>query len=237
MNTDKDQKSANLSFYHDGFTNAQRGLADFSSLTPLFKAMQSQYSAVSRLTQSFAMRTHREERPIQCEKGCEWCCYQPVYMTTQEAILIFEFLHQSFDAAQIKEISQNVNVKYKKTKGLKEEQKQKILHACPFLKHGICSIYSVRPMACRIYLSANKESCKKKFDSNGDGSVVPDLFDFILKAGRYMNEGFVAFLKGKGKQIEELTIEEFMSKLFNDPEFVNNWLKDSDLHIEESKGE
>jgi Fe-S-cluster containining protein len=226
----KNDKAANLTFYKDGYTIASREVTDFKSLTPLFQGMQSQYMAISQLTQSFAMRTHQQNKPIACEKGCQWCCFQPVYMTTQEAILIHEFIKQSFNTSQINHIISNARSKFKKTKGLKEEQKQMVKHACPFLHEGSCSIYPVRPMACRIYLSSDKESCKRKYDNPGDKSIIPALFDFILKAGRYMNEGFVGYLKGKGRKMEEFTIEEFMIKLFDDPNFTQKWLTEDHFH-------
>jgi len=227
---EKQNKEMNLSFYKDGYTIASTEITDFNGLTPLFRGMQMQYSAISQLIQSFALRTHQEGNPIQCEKGCSWCCYQPVYMTTQEAILIYEFIHQAFDDNQRAKILSNAQSKYKLTKGLEEEKKQKIKFACPFLSEGSCSIYSVRPMACRIYLSSDKNSCKRKYDSPGDTKSFPALYDFVLKAGRYMNEGFVGYLKGNGRKMEEYTIEEFIVKLFSDKNFVQNWL------VEDYKG-
>ncbi|WP_158027285.1 YkgJ family cysteine cluster protein [Labilibacter marinus] len=225
----------NLTFYKDGYTIASREVTDFNSLTPLFKGMQSQYAAISQLTQSFAMRTHQQNKPIACHKGCAYCCYQPVYMTSQEALLIYEFILQAFDENQLKTLRSKTEKKLKKTKNLPEENKQKILHACPFLSDGSCSIYSVRPMACRIYLSASKDSCKKKYDNAGNKEIFPELFDFLLKAGKYMNEGFVGYLKGKGRKMEELTIEEFMVKLFKNPEFYKTWLTEDYFGEEETK--
>ncbi len=232
---EKKNKEMNLSFYKDGYTIASNEVTDFKSLTPLFKGMQLQYSAISQLTQSFALRTHQEGNPIQCENGCSWCCYQPVYMTTQEAILIFEFIHQAFDDKQRAKIFSNAQSKYKLTKGLEEEKKQNIRAACPFLENGSCSIYSVRPMACRIYLSSDRNSCKKKYDSPGDSSIIVALYDFVLRAGRYMNEGFVGYLNGKGRKMEEYTIEEFVVKLFTDKNFIQNWLVEDYFGESETK--
>ncbi len=69
-NTDseKEIKEANLSFYRDGYSIAAKEITGFDELTPLFKAMQNQYMAISKLTQSFAQRVHRENKPIKCEK-------------------------------------------------------------------------------------------------------------------------------------------------------------------------
>jgi len=230
--SDKEIKERNLTFYKDGYTIASREVIDFNTLTPLFKGMQTQYSAIGQLIQSFALRTHQEGKPIKCEKGCCWCCYQPVYMTSQEAILIYEYILQVFSSEQVESFKAKAQAKYKKTKGLEEEKKQKIKHACPFLIDGSCSVYSVRPMACRIYLSSDASTCKNKFDHPGDESIVPALYDFILKAGKYMNEGFVGYLKGNGRKMEELTIEEFMVRIFKNPDFYKQWLTEDNFSQE-----
>lgn len=217
-------KETNLVFYKDGYTVASQNIVNFDSLTPLFKAMQTQYIEIGKLIESFGKRTHLQNKPIVCAKGCKWCCFQPVYLTTQEALLINEYILQTFNETHLNSLKSKAQKKLKKTKNLNEEDKQKIKHACPFLFENACSIYPVRPMACRIYISSNVESCKRKYDSTNSTNDFPALFDFILKAGKYMNEGFAAFLKGKGKQIEELTIEAFIIKLFNDPNYYKTWL-------------
>ncbi|WP_282036658.1 YkgJ family cysteine cluster protein [Saccharicrinis aurantiacus] len=218
-------KEINLTFYKDGYNLAINNITNFKTLTPLFMGMQANYQAVSQLTQSFAQRAIEQETPIACKKGCKWCCYQPVYLTTNEALLIHEYMHQAFDESQRARLLTNAKQRLKKTKGLEEEKKQDISHACPFLIEGACSIYPVRPMSCRVYLSSDESSCKMKYDNPKDKSDFPKLFDFILRAGRYMNEGFVGFIKAKEKTVEEYTIEEFMVKIFSDEKLRNDWLE------------
>lgn len=229
-NNKKEQdKKINLTFYKDGYAVASMHITDFKNLTPLFKGIQNQYNAVGQLIQSFAKRAQLENNSVVCAKGCKWCCYQPVYLTTQEALLINEYLLQTFDSSKINSLQSKAQKKLKITKDLSEEKKQIINHPCPFLFENACSIYPVRPMACRIYLSSNVDSCKRKYHSPGTKNDFPALFDFILKAGRYMNEGFVGFLKGKGKEIEELTIEAFVIKLHNNPNYYQTWLKEDNF--------
>ncbi len=48
-----------------------------------------------------------------------------------------------------------------------------------------------------------------------------------------MNEGFVGYLKGNGRKMEEYTIEEFMTKLFKDPDFSIKWLDEYTLDNKE----
>lgn len=217
-------KELNLTFYKDGYTIASNNVTNFKSFTPLFTGMQLQYQTVSELTQIFAQKAHEEKTPIACKKGCKWCCYQPVYMTTNEALLIYAYMKQSMTEDQINKLVSNAKLKLKKTKDLEEKEKQKISHACPFLSEGACSIYPVRPMACRVYLSSDERSCKAKYDAPGDENKAAKLFGFISKAGRYMNEGFVGFIKGKEKTVEENTIEEFIVRIFSDQKLREAWL-------------
>lgn len=218
-------KETNLTFYQDGCNLAIEHISDFKSLTPLFTGMQAKYQAISQLTQSFAQRAYEQKTPIACKKGCSWCCYQPVYITTNEALLIYEYMQQAFDDSQKAILLSNAKQRLKKTKGLEEKDKQNITHACPFLFEGACVIYPVRPTACRVYLSSDEKSCKAKYDNPKDKSSFPKLFDFILRAGRYMNEGFVGYMKSKNKKVEEYTIEEFIVKIFSDSKMRSEWIE------------
>jgi len=79
---------------------------------------------------------------------------------------------------------------------------------CAFCCH--CSIYDVRPMACRIYLSTNLDSCRRFYQQPEDESNYPALLDFPMRAGRMMNEGFKSALKTKGITARELRIDQLV---------------------------
>lgn len=70
---------------------------------------------------------------IECKKGCNHCCHYQVLITKQEASLISEY----------------TGVKPKIPKRARDLFSNP--DPCPFLKKGICSIYPVRPLACRGY--------------------------------------------------------------------------------------
>ncbi len=101
----------------------------------------------------------------------------------------------------------------------------KIRAACPFLEAGCCKVYKARPMACRIYLSASVASCKKEHDQPSDTRNFPGLFDFPLRAGRMINEGFVAWLKQNGLQVSELPLEQGYSSMNTLGQTTREWLK------------
>lgn len=109
-------------------------------LTKLFKAADRIVAAVGQ--------------DCACSKRCSHCCHQAVTISEEEA----------------KRISQSTGKVY--TKGgvpIGEELAEKIhldrtayaTKACPFLKNNLCSIYTVRPVVCRlnINLSDTPELC------------------------------------------------------------------------------
>ena len=76
----------------------------------------------------------------------------------------------------------------------------------------------------RIYLSASEPSCRKEYDHPSDKRSFPGLFDFPLRAGRMMNEGFVAYLKQAGLQVSELPIEQGYSSMHTLGQTMKDWI-------------
>ena len=81
-----------------------------------------------------------------CKKGCSFCCYVPVEITQVEARYI-----ASETGKNLIELTEN---KTKKRDG----------SPCPFLNNGVCSIYRVRPLACRVF--ASLDGAEKCADAN-----------------------------------------------------------------------
>jgi len=54
--------------------------------------------------------------------------------------------------------------------------------------------------------------------------VFPDLFEFPLRSGRMLNQGFVAYLKQVGFQSSELPIEQGYSSLVTLGQTLEEWI-------------
>jgi Fe-S-cluster containining protein len=48
------------------------------------------------------------------------------------------------------------------------EQQHRTNIPCPLLRNSRCSVYSARPLACRLYHSLDVSSCKKSYDDPND---------------------------------------------------------------------
>lgn len=194
-------------FYHDGYKLGMRAISE-DNQDELFQAIAVMYVAIDKLTESLFDFAHQQGQTIDCKKGCEWCCHQPIFALDYELDYLNYYIQKSFSVKEKEAISQRAHIKNDKLKQLKNDALLNSKHACPLLKKGACLAYEYRPMACRIYLSTNVNTCLKFFEQPDDKTNFPALLDFPMRAGRMMNEGFRAALKTKGRSVEEFRIEE-----------------------------
>ena len=91
---------------------------------------------------------------------------------------------------------------------MSRDERLKHKEPCPLLEKGACIAYEARPVACRIYLSMNVQSCEYEFNDPYEISRFPLLFELPLKAGRKLNEGFSARLNENDIDTTEYPLEE-----------------------------
>lgn len=99
-----------------------------------------------------------------CKKGCSHCCYQAVAISQWEAQRISEFSGVPMGQVHANALRDNIVAEFSGV-------------ACPFLKDDFCTIYDVRPMACRMHfnMSDDPSLCDIK---NNPGASVP-MFNFL----------------------------------------------------------
>lgn len=107
-----------------------------------------------------------------CRNGCSECCYQPVFLSPIEVVIISDY----------KRISRLYNPIINDKQSMLEAQKKYMGVKCPFLLNSKCSIYPVRPLVCRLHfnLSNISELCDTT-KVEGDELSVPMLdYDFLM---------------------------------------------------------
>jgi Fe-S-cluster containining protein len=119
--------------------------------------------------------------PVVCEKKCAVCCTQNVTMTAVEGDLIHALIREQgwepWFAGQLqkKGETRRPEMTTNQFAGLCFEGKDVVpesygnLTSCPFLDDACCTIYEVRPFACRSFVSQN-------ICSSGSSAVVPDYY-------------------------------------------------------------
>ena len=195
-------------FYSDGYRLAQSAIEVGISNDTLFSAIESLYGAIDGLNDSIIALAERQNIKVACFKGCHWCCHQAVYANSYELHYLSEKIKRDFNPKDLADIIVKTDAKHLITSELSDEEILKYKAPCPLLKDGACSAYEARPMACRIYLSTKLETCLEFYNHPENETNFPALIDFPLRAGKMMNEGFRAALKGIGIETAEFRIEE-----------------------------
>lgn len=195
-------------FYSDGYRLVQTAIQQGLTNATLFSAIESLYTAIDGLNDSILSLAERQNMGVACHKGCHWCCHQAVYANSYELHFLSEKIKNRFSSEIISKWIKAAEAKSNATSKMSEEEISKYKFPCALLEDGACSVYDARPMACRIYLSTKLETCLEFYHHPENESNYPALIDFPLRAGRMMNEGFRAALKGNGIETAEFRLEE-----------------------------
>jgi Fe-S-cluster containining protein len=103
---------------------------DNASVKSKIKKLQLLTSEVRQVTQDL----------VPCKRGCSACCHVKVEMSQDEAEIIGDFLKIT-----PKKLPKGIRMLSQSALGRADTP-------CPFLKNHECSIYEVRPIACRNYV-------------------------------------------------------------------------------------
>ncbi len=99
---------------------------------------------------------------LACHKGCATCCTLRVTATAPEVLMIGRYVRWSADklkAALNIDLAERIFTADEKTRGLDEQQRVALRLRCPYIHHGACLIYQVRPLACRGHASYDVRAC------------------------------------------------------------------------------
>lgn len=198
-------------FYSDGYCLGmevvEKGITD----EYIQKGVQILLSTMDGLIGSLLQQAERSGVKVDCAKGCSWCCHQPVFGHTFELQYLVIQAKQNLPPVKVAEIMERATSKNNLVKAMEEKEMLNYKSPCPLLENNTCMVYHARPMACRIYLSTNVASCLRFYSQPDDPENYPALLDFPLKAGRMLNQGFLAALRQHGFTGTEYRIEEGLS--------------------------
>ncbi|MCP4297234.1 MAG: hypothetical protein GY786_16655 [Proteobacteria bacterium] len=103
---------------------------------------------------------YEKSRTTACTKGCTFCCHLKVTVTAPEIQIITEYINSTFSEEEIGTLLENLKDNLTKTQNA-DSASGKLAVPCGFLKKRMCTIYTVRPFACRAFNSFDALSCEK----------------------------------------------------------------------------
>jgi Fe-S-cluster containining protein len=121
------------------------------------------------LAMAFSAAEARAGQPYACRAGCSACCHQLVLCTAPEALLIADHLRATLTASTLEATLARLGTQATAATGLSFLGYSQAQIACAFLDGaGACSIYAVRPMACRALKSFSAAACERWPESASD---------------------------------------------------------------------
>ena len=173
---------------------------------------------------------HRDFQPeLACREGCDMCCYPPVSATVPEVANIVAYLLTQVSEEEFLRLEGRVNEVAEEIKYLSGPERSACNIACPYLKGGRCSVYPVRPLACRGFNSNDRSVCEEVFSNPQDPPMVPAFVPLIVTA-QGMKEGLFHGLQADGLPNPMLDLVKGSKKLLESfDESLEDWLQGRDV--------
>lgn len=105
---------------------------------------------------------------IVCRQGCVYCCNLKVDVGPYEAFLIANYVAKHFSADKRAKTVAAISSHVLHLSKITETDHLSINAPCPLLSGNICSVYPVRPFACRAYYALDVSSCQYSFENPAD---------------------------------------------------------------------
>jgi Fe-S-cluster containining protein len=137
--------------------------------------------------------------PLACREGCAFCCYIPVSGRAQEIFLLADFIRSNFSPDAQAALTERLRKHSAMVSPLSKEAQMVINIPCPLLDGSRCSVYTVRPLACRSYHSLDVSSCQRSYEHPDDlNETRPQLAPLVstwtamtnLARGAFADHGY-----------------------------------------------
>lgn len=128
--------------------------------------LQKLYSLYDQELQTWSAAYLKRGGKIYCGRGCANCCTLTVNASFTEALAVAQAIEEAsqplleYHVQQLREISRTAG----DLKTFLGERRR--LGGCPFLTESVCTVYQVRPFACRgLLASRNSDWCAVDFST------------------------------------------------------------------------
>jgi len=162
---------------------------------------------------------------VECRRGCSFCCHMNVGVTILEAARITAALRDGLH----RERCDAVLAADSRLERRRAQERLAMKLLCPLLVDGACSIYEIRPIACRALLSLSARLCEQEVEAReaGGAARVPTLVTPRLIAAGYIS-GEVAALEDLGLASHLVELTAAVALLLREPATLDRWLDGQD---------
>lgn len=172
-----------------------------------------------------SLKHNPSKKPIACAKGCAFCCYIIVTATAPEIFLVANALRERYKdnpqsiLARVRDADQT-------TRGLSVMERLKHKIPCALLEANMCSVYGVRPVACRGFVSTSAQACERAINGENVKIDTPSLWKNLRNAH---NQALVAALTASELPHEHYEFHHALRIALETPDAESRWLAGEDL--------
>jgi hypothetical protein len=173
-----------------------------------------------------SVKSNAPDAPIECAKGCSYCCSYHLTATAPEIFLVAEFIRreQAESAAQTRE---KVRVRDRETRYMNPDARRNVRMPCVLLSaEGACSVYAVRPSACRGVVSSSMSACGRDFAGERVTIPRPNLRRQISRAHVFALEAAMA---AENLPTHHYDFAPALRIALDNPDAEERWLKGEDV--------
>lgn len=122
----------------------------------------------------------KSEIKIDCKVNCTFCCHNQVSITAVEILLIVEYIKNNFSSEETAELKDRINQLDKLTGNMNAFHRKKAKKPCALLVDNKCSVYPVRPLACKGWNSLNVQDCETAFNSDTESDIKTLIAPIVI---------------------------------------------------------
>jgi len=162
---------------------------------------------------------------VACRKGCGWCCHVTIVATAPEIFLIANWLRDQYKE-DFAGLLYRLQAADQKTRYLSASERPARKIPCAMLVNNACSIYSVRPGACRGLVSRSAALCESGYNGENVRIDVPDLWTRLRHAHKQV---LWAALSACGRPAACYEFHHALRIALENPDAETRWLQGEDV--------
>jgi len=167
-------------------------------------------------------RTPSELQPA-CRAGCAFCCAIPVAVSAPEALYIAAYLQETLSAEAQIELRTHLSARAEERQGRTVDAGRTNQRFCCFLcEDRQCSIYPIRPLACRGYNSLSRSACEEAFTGQDDRV---HMHEGVREVAAGVIYGLILASKKLGLEWGRYELETAVLRALDTPDAAQRWAR------------
>jgi Fe-S-cluster containining protein len=138
-----------------------------------------------------------------CRSGCNFCCHYHVVVSAPEVFALVEFIDK-LPKLEREDLHDRIKKTAEVTTNLTAQEYIVTNVPCALLKDGRCSVYEVRPIACRGHHSLDMKVCEDTFKDTRSDALAPMSYERNVKTTALQNAHLIS---QKHKKLDTMAYE------------------------------